>query len=129
MENNQVATTQTTTQTTTKEPEKKRPTRRRTYSERINEVKLLVAAGLKNIAQLTPGGFNMDYIDQLIAQREKVEEINADQEKRKADLKSATEFLYTELRELDDLVRDARKIVKMRVSVSRWKAFGIKVTR
>ena len=51
--------------------------------------------------------------------------LNHEQEVIKASLKTKTEFLESRLKELNTLVSEARKLVKIAIPQAKWKEFGI----
>ena len=56
-------------------------------------------------------------------------ELNNEQEKLKADLKSKTAQLDSEISSMNALVAEAQKVVKMDIPKDQWKEFGVLVKR
>lgn len=101
----------------------------RSLNERIGEADLLIAAMVNNRDILTPGGGGDDFVNQLKGVVTEIRDTNLEQERFKASLKSSTSKLYLKLKELDQLIRKGRRIVKNEMPQVRWVEFGIKATR
>ncbi len=55
--------------------------------------------------------------------------LDTTQEKYKASLKTSTSALYLKLKQMDQLIRKGRRIVKNEMPQVRWVEFGIKAIR
>lgn len=99
--------------------------RKDSYAEKVNEARLLAEGLRQHLAELTGVGLDEAFIQDLEQQKGKVEEIDAGQERLKADLKSETQALNREMRTLAEIVSRGRKLVKIQIPQSRWKEFGI----
>jgi molybdopterin converting factor small subunit len=109
-----------------KSPHRRRP---RSFNERVGEAELLVDAMEKNMEELSARGGSEEFVNQLKAAIQEVKTINSDQEKAKATMKDLTSNVNRKLDDLDKLVSDGRKIVKMVINQERWVGFGINVTQ
>ncbi|MFK8298562.1 membrane-binding protein [Capnocytophaga cynodegmi] len=101
---------------------------RKSYAENIKFVKLMID-GLRNHKDNLPAGIDEAFIDELEALKNKVETLNSEQEKLKADLKSKTEEFDKQLKLLTDKQSVARKRAKMDYQQSQWREFGIEDKR
>lgn len=95
----------------------------KSYSETMSETKMMVDALRNNVGQVTK--IDLIFIDELDGIKTKVETLNAEQEKLKADLKSKTEELNTEMKQLTEKYAFAKKRVKMDIPQAQWKEYGI----
>lgn len=101
----------------------------RSLNERIGEADLLIASMTNNKDILTPGGGGDDFVNQLKGVVTEIKDTNLEQERYKASLKSSTSKLYSKLKQLDQMIRKGRRIVKNEMPQVRWVEFGIKATR
>lgn len=97
---------------------------KKSYSENITKTTVMIA-GLKNHKDKLPAGLDMAFIQNLEALKNEVENINSEQEKLKADLKSKTELLETKLKTLQEQYAQAKKRVKLDIEQTQWREFGI----
>lgn len=95
----------------------------KSYSETMSETKMMVDALRNNVGQVTK--IDPTFISDFEATKVKVETLNAEQEKLKADLKSKTEELNTEMKNLNEKYAFAKKRVKVDVPQAQWKEYGI----
>ncbi|ADQ82296.1 membrane-binding protein [Riemerella anatipestifer] len=100
----------------------------KSYAERITKVKLMLDAMTQNKSDL-PKKLDDDYISQMQTLKDKIEVLNTEQEKLKADLKSKTEALNKEISALDKLYSEAKKRIKLDFEQTCWIAFGIEDKR
>ncbi|WP_264845224.1 membrane-binding protein [Capnocytophaga catalasegens] len=97
---------------------------KKSYAENMKSVKLMID-GLRNHKENLPAGVDEAFINELEALKNKVETLNSEQEKLKADLKSKTEAIEKELKLLAEKQAIARKRTKMDFPQSQWREFGI----
>ena len=96
-----------------------------TYADKISKAQVMLA-GLKNNAELIARrGLDADFLAKMDATRTAAVSLNDEQEKLEADLKTKTQQLDASLAELEKMVSEAQKIVKMDFEQSRWTEFGI----
>ncbi len=101
----------------------------RSLNERVGEAELLIASMSNNKDTLAPGGGGDEFLTQLTGVVTEIKAINQEQEKYKASLKTSTSALYLKLKQMDQLIRKGRRIVKNEMAQVRWVEFGIKATR
>jgi hypothetical protein len=101
----------------------------RSFNERLGEADLLAVAMQANQDALTPGGGGADFVNKLQGVLSEIRGINQEQERFKASLKSSTEKFKIKAKEMAQLVRKGRSIVKNELPQVRWVEFGIKATR
>ena len=99
--------------------------RRRSYAEKVNYAAVLAEGVRKHLDQLSAAGLGEAYLQDLDNQRNLVEDINVNQERLKAELKTSTSQLTKEMKKLDRLVSKGRSVVKFELPFSQWKEFGI----
>lgn len=97
---------------------------KKTYSENITSAKVMID-GLKANASKLPAGIDSAFVEKLETTKNKAETLNSEQEKLKADLRTKTEALETELKNLQNQYAEAKKRIKLDVAQSQWKEFGI----
>jgi hypothetical protein len=103
--------------------------RRDSYAEKVNGARLMAEGMRQNLEELAKVGLDEAFVQELENQKQQVEDIDASQERLKADLKSTTETLDREMAKLEEMVARARKLVKIQIPQSRWKEFGIGVSQ
>lgn len=97
---------------------------KKSYSENITSTKVMID-GLRNHKENLPAGLDEAFIDQLETLKNKVETLNSEQEKLKADLKTKTETIEKELKLLQEKHSEAKKRIKLDFPQSQWREFGI----
>jgi ABC-type transporter Mla subunit MlaD len=86
--------------------------------------------GLKtNLHTLQKRGMSQEFIDLLEGSIGSVAATNAEQERLKADLKTATAALETRKQQLNAQMQEAVKVVKLEIPQSQWKEFGIQAKK
>ena len=101
----------------------------RSFNERLGEADLLAVAMQANQDALTPGGGGADFVNKLQGVLSEIKGVNQEQERFKASLKSSTEKFTLKSKEMAQLVRKGRRIVKNEMPQVRWVEFGIKAIR
>ncbi|MDO5104528.1 membrane-binding protein [Capnocytophaga sp.] len=96
----------------------------KSYAENIKAIKLMID-GLRNHKDNLPAGIDEAFIDTLESLKNKVETLNSEQEKLKADLKTKTEAFDKEFKLLAEKQSIAKKRTKMDFPQSQWREFGI----
>jgi hypothetical protein len=99
--------------------------KRGSYAQQVNRVRLLIEGIGKHLEDLSKLGLDGAYVEELKEQKRVVEEIDAQQERLKADLKSCTHLLSEEMKKMRRLANRGRKLVKIEIPQSQWKEFGI----
>jgi len=83
-------------------------------------------AGLKNHAdQVKKRGLDEVFTEKLTSVRNEVVAENDVQERLKAELKTQTVHLNAKLKELNDLMQEAKRMIKTDFPQETWKEFGI----
>ena len=96
-----------------------------TYAEQISNAQLMVAGLRAHATELTRRGLDETFTNKLETDRLASANLNNEQEKLKADLKTKTVALDTKLVEMEKAMAEAKKIVKLDFPVEQWKEFGI----
>lgn len=94
------------------------------YSESMTQTRVLVD-GLKNHKDNLPPGIDETTIATIEELKSKVEILNSEQEKLKANLKTKTEELEKSLKLLQEQYSNAKKRIKLDIPQSQWVEFGI----
>lgn len=97
---------------------------KKSYSESISQAKVMIDGLTGNLANL-PKGMDEAFVNSLTDSRTQVVALNSEQEKLKADLKTKTAELDTEIANMMKLYSEAKKRVKMDIPQEQWKEFGI----
>lgn len=101
----------------------------KSYAETISQAQVM-ATGLNNqSAEVAKRGIDADFIKKLEKTRTDAINLNDEQERLKAELKSKTETLDTKMKELGAMLSEAKKIVKIAIPQSGWREFGIEDKR
>lgn len=101
---------------------------RKTFVETLADSKLLIN-GLKGRASNLPAGVSQDQLTGAETQHQKVETLNQEQEKLKADLKMKTAELNAEMKKLEEQTATLRKYTKLGTKPEEWREFGIEDKR
>ena len=96
---------------------------KKTYSTNLVESQVMID-GLKGRNDKLPLGVKAEDITKLEELRKKMETLNSEQEKLKADLKTQTARLDTLRKEIDVHYADAKKRIKLDFARERWIEFG-----
>ena len=98
----------------------------KTYAENINDAQLMYSGMLNNEAEVAKRGWSVDKTRQKLGgTREAVIAINDEQERLKAELKMKTVELDAKMAELNTLMSEAKKVIKLGFPQAQWKEFGI----
>ena len=101
----------------------------KSYAVQISNAQVM-SAGLKaNLEALKKRGLSDEFIVTLDKTLTGAIEKNNEQEKLKADLKTATAALEALLTELSKTMSEATKVVKLDIPKEQWKEFGIVAKR
>jgi hypothetical protein len=95
------------------------------YAQAINDAKLMIAGLKSNTDKLNNRGLNAEFITKFEAAYNAAQQIDNEQENLKAKLKTKTAELDAKVTELNKMVMDSKKIVKIDIDKSGWKEFGI----
>ena len=98
---------------------------KRSYAEVINDAKLMVSGLKSNTDRVSKRGLDKDFISKLESIMVKSQTLDNEQEDLKAKLKTKTSELDNEMMELEKLMSESKKVVKLEMTQETWKAFGI----
>ena len=98
------------------------------YAETVSKAQVMLS-GLKAHDELSRRGIDANFIANLEVKINSAIQLNNEQEKLKADLKSKTTELDGELSAMVASVAEAQKVVKMDIPKDQWKEFGVLVKR
>ena len=98
---------------------------KRSYAEVINDVKLMVSGLKSNTDRVSKRGLDKDFISKLESIMIKSQTLDNEQEDLKAKLKTKTSELDNEMMELEKLMSESKKVVKLEMPQETWQAFGI----
>jgi len=100
----------------------------KSYAKKLDDAQVMLS-GLKAHNELARRGIDAAFVTNLEAKISSSIQLNNEQEKLKADLKSKTAELDNEVSRMVKLVAEAQKVVKMDIPKSQWKEFGIQAKR
>ena len=98
---------------------------KRSYAEVINDAKLMVSGLKSNTDRVSKRGLDKDFISKLESIMVKSQTLDNEQEDLKAKLKTKTSELDNEMMELEKLMSESKKVVKLEMPQETWQAFGI----
>ena len=98
---------------------------KRSYAEVINDVKLMISGLKSNTDRVSKRGLDKDFISKLESIMVKSQTLDNEQEDLKAKLKTKTSELDNEMMELEKLMSESKKVVKLEMPQETWQAFGI----
>ena len=101
---------------------------KKTYSTNLVESQVMID-GLKGSNDKLPLGVKTEDITKLEELRKKMETLNSEQEKLKADLKTKTQELSKTITEIESKVSFIKKLIKIDIPQTQWKEFGIEDKR
>lgn len=101
---------------------------KKSYAENITSSKVMID-GLRTHNENLPAGLTQEFINQMEEIHSRVQTLNSEQEKLKADLKTKTEALETQLKELQNKYAEAKKRIKLDFPQTQWREFGIEDKR
>ena len=101
---------------------------KKTYSTTLVESQVMID-GLKGRNDKLPLGVKAEDITKLEELRKKMETLNSEQEKLKADLKTKTQELSKTITEIESKVSFIKKLIKIDIPQTQWKEFGIEDKR
>lgn len=99
------------------------------YAKQIEQAQLMVS-GLKIYAtEVAKRGLENEFTQELNTATEMAIALNNQQEKLKADLKAKTAELEATLQKMETMISESKKVVKLCIPQTEWKAFGMNTTR
>ena len=97
----------------------------KSFAERINDSKLMLAGLQQNPDRLAKRGLDADFVSRYETALSQAQTLDAEQERLKAELSTKTNVLKQCMADLNKLYAEARKIVKIEMEVTSWQEFGI----
>ena len=97
----------------------------KTFAQRLSDARLMVAGIRSHKDELAGVNLGEEQAAAMEVQFNKLRELDTQQEKLKAELKTCTAELDKQAKELDDVLKDAKKRVKLTLPQSLWQEFGI----
>lgn len=94
------------------------------FSDRIVSNKVMIANIKTNQARLTPWGITPEYVTKMEALFNEVLAMDNNHEALKAQLKTMTADLNAKMQELEQMFRDARKVIKIQEPQEAWVGYG-----
>ena len=101
----------------------------KTYAESINLTSVMISGLKANASRVQKRGLGSDFASKLETVLNDVKKLNNEQETLKADLKSKTEQLNQKMDEMNVMINEGKKVVKLEFEQSQWKEFGIEDKR
>ncbi|MDO4880397.1 MAG: membrane-binding protein [Capnocytophaga sp.] len=101
---------------------------KKNYSTNLAGSQIMID-GLKGRGEILPLGIKSEDIQKLEELRKKMETLNSEQEKLKADLKTKTEELGKVISELESKISFIKKLIKITIPQTQWREFGIEDKR
>ena len=98
---------------------------KRSYAEVINDAKLMISGLKSNTDRVSKRGLDKDFISKLESIMVKSQTLDNEQEDLKAKLKTKTSELDNEMMELEKLMSESKKVVKLEMEKTSWRSFGI----
>ncbi|MDO4881156.1 MAG: hypothetical protein Q3983_07740 [Capnocytophaga sp.] len=99
------------------------------YAKIISDAQVMTAGLESKATEVAKRGLTEEFITQLKQVRQEAIDLNNEQERLKAELKTKTDALNTKLDLLLSQLSEARKVVKLAIPQTGWKEFGIESSR
>ena len=99
------------------------------FATTISDAQVMSSGMQNNAAEVTNRGWSTAKTDELNNARAAAITLNDEQERLKAELKMKTAALDTKLSEINALMSEASKVVKLGFPQAQWKEFGISAKR
>ena len=97
----------------------------KSYAAKVNAAKLMLAGLTANKKILSRRGLDDVFIETLTETFSNATSLDNEQEALKARLKEKTAKLDSVMKDMDKLLSESRKIVKIDIPQESWKEFGI----
>ena len=99
------------------------------FATTISDAQVMSSGMQNNAAEATNRGWSTAKTNELNNARATAITLNDEQERLKAELKMKTAALDTKLSEINALMSEASKVVKLGFPQAQWKEFGISAKR
>ena len=96
------------------------------FAEVLSQVEVMTSGLKNNATRAAKRGLDTTFVERMEALYQEVQNLNNEQERLKADLKSKTEALNEKIATLEAQYREAKKVVKLEFEQSQWIGFGLK---
>ena len=97
----------------------------KSYAASIDSAQVMLAGIRNHIQKLNRRGIDSSFLTGLEEKINTTVAENNEQEKRKANLKTQTAVVNKSVKEMNAMVAEAQKIIKMDYPKEQWKEFGI----
>jgi len=101
----------------------------RSYADIVNSAKVLISGLKGNVDRVGKRGCDASFISRLESVHKQAQMLDDEQEDLKAKLKTKTATLDSTIVNLEKLMSEARKVVKLEMEKETWKSFGIADTK
>ncbi len=98
---------------------------RLSYAEIINNAKVMLSGLKLNTERVGKRGITGDFITKLESIQKLSMDLDNEQEDLKAKLKTKTSELDNKIEELEKMMSEAKKVIKLEMEKESWKTFGI----
>jgi hypothetical protein len=102
---------------------------KRSYAEIVNSAKVMLSGLKGNSDRVSKRGCDAAFVSHLESAQKQAQTLDDEQEDLKAKLKTKTASLETTIENLEKLMSEARKVVKLEMEKESWKSFGIADTK
>ncbi|MGD2090529.1 MAG: hypothetical protein PVH61_30435 [Candidatus Aminicenantes bacterium] len=97
----------------------------KSFGDKMNDVNVMITGLKGQIPRVSRRGINEEFINNLEVNMNDARELDTEQEKLKADLKTKTAQLNELVNTLNKLMDEAKRVVKLEFHQEEWKEFGI----
>src|SRR5450759_650865 len=105
------------------------PMPKNSYAEKINATKLMLNGLGEHQSTLSKRGIDQAFITEYSTLQQQAQNLDNEQESLKAKLKQKTDELDKAIEQMEKKYSEAKKLVKMDIPATAWKAFGIADSR
>lgn len=98
---------------------------KRSFADIVAQADTMATALKANMPQVERRGIDPAFIDGFIDARRKLVEANIEQEKMKAALKLKTEEISKHRENLNNYMKEIKRVVKLAIPQAQWIEFGI----
>lgn len=100
-----------------------------TFSQSLSDARLMADAIGAHSEELSKVGLPEDTVEKLSSLVSQMNALDTKQEKLKAEQKECTAELNAKMKELNNIMADCKKRVKLSIKSELWKEFGINATK
>jgi hypothetical protein len=99
------------------------------FAEQINSVRVMVSGLKSNSDRIAKRGFGNEKVDKLSLLQQTAMLLDNEQEALKSRLKEKTVQVEGTMKEMEALMSEAKKVVKLEMAKESWKEFGINASK